>query len=198
MAQAYQLAPQQSGVVGRGGAVGVDPATDVGGLSPDEFKQAFRRHPAGVAVITADNGNGPVGLTATSVFSVSAEPALFSFSLSSASPTARAIACADTVVIHLLGAHQVNAARLFSSRGVDRFADPSSWSRLETGEPYLVDAPIWVRGRICERLQMQVGGSIVIACHALQAHISPDQEYAPLVYHDRAWHEIGAKSKLPE
>ena len=51
-------------------------------LSPDDFKAAFRHHPAGVAVITADAGRGPVMLTATSVSSVSAEPALLMFSLS--------------------------------------------------------------------------------------------------------------------
>jgi flavin reductase (DIM6/NTAB) family NADH-FMN oxidoreductase RutF len=43
-------------------------------LSPDEFKALFRGHPGGVAVITADAGDGPVALTATSVASVSADP----------------------------------------------------------------------------------------------------------------------------
>jgi flavin reductase (DIM6/NTAB) family NADH-FMN oxidoreductase RutF len=94
-----------------------------GGLSADELKAAFRNHPAGVAVITADAGDGPVGLTATSVFSVSAEPALFVFSLSSQSSSAATIFRADTVVVHLLGAHQLHVARLFSTSGVDRFAD---------------------------------------------------------------------------
>ena len=45
-------------------------------LSADEFKALFRGHPGGVAVITADAGDGPVALTATSVASVSAEPPL--------------------------------------------------------------------------------------------------------------------------
>ncbi|MGU7773520.1 flavin reductase family protein [Burkholderia sp. MR1-5-21] len=191
----------QDGPAGRNGAVageGVAPSIPVGGISPDEFKQAFRGHPAGVAVITADDGNGPVGLTATSVFSVSAEPPLFAFSLSSASPTAQAIANADTLVIHLLGVQQRQLAQLFSTKGADRFADTTSWDRLATGEPYLVNAPIRVRGRIVERLRMQVGGSIVIACHALEANVSQCEEYAPLVYHDRAWHRIDAKSRLPE
>lgn len=43
-------------------------------LSADDFKSAFRNHPAGVSVVTADPGDGPVGLTATSVISVSANP----------------------------------------------------------------------------------------------------------------------------
>ena len=42
------------------------------GMSADAFKAFFRGHPAGVAVITADAGDGPVTLTATSVASVMA------------------------------------------------------------------------------------------------------------------------------
>jgi hypothetical protein len=75
-------------------------------LSADDFKAAFRNHPAGVAVITADAGDGPVGLTATSVISVSASPALLVFSLSAFSSSAPALAKAETLVVHLLGADQ--------------------------------------------------------------------------------------------
>nr|WP_206300143.1 flavin reductase family protein [Streptomyces mangrovisoli] len=167
------------------------------GLSPAEFKLAFRNHPAGVAVITADDGSGPVGLTASSVFSVSAEPPLFVFSLSSASSAAPVLGKVDTLVIHLLGADQLAIAQRFATSGIDRFADPGSWSRLETGEPYLVDAPVRVRSRVVERLEMKVGGSTVIACHALGGVIAPQEGAAPLVYHDRAWHHLGAHSRLP-
>ena len=66
--------------------------TVVRGLSADAFKRAFRNHAAGVAIITADAGNGPVGLTATSVFSVSAEPALLVFSVSDDSSSVRSYA----------------------------------------------------------------------------------------------------------
>ncbi|MDQ1572665.1 MAG: hypothetical protein QOH44_224, partial [Actinomycetota bacterium] len=99
-------------------------------LSADEFKLAFRNHPAGVAVITADAGDGPVGLTATSVFSVSAEPPLLVFSISSQSSSAPTLSRADTVVVHLLSAEQLAVAKLFATSGVDRFADTESWARL--------------------------------------------------------------------
>jgi flavin reductase (DIM6/NTAB) family NADH-FMN oxidoreductase RutF len=163
------------------------------GLSADEFKLAFRNHPAGVAVITADAGDGPVGLTATSVFSVSAEPPLFVFSISSTASSADTLARADTVVVHLLSADQLEIAKLFAARGVDRFADPESWSRLETGEPYLPAASSWLRGRIINR--MEAGGSTVIAVHALEAQTSTDAG-TPLVYHNRTWHGIGEHSRL--
>jgi flavin reductase (DIM6/NTAB) family NADH-FMN oxidoreductase RutF len=169
------------------------PSLPDAGLGADEFKLAFRNHPAGVAVITADAGEGPVGLTATSVFSVSAEPALLVFSISSQSSSAPTFDRADTLVVHLLGADQLEVAKLFSAKGTDRFADRSTWDRLITGEPYLPAAPVRIRGRVINR--MEAGGSTVIAVHALQAHIA-DTDSAPLVYHNRTWHHIGDHSRL--
>src|SRR6476469_723529 len=101
----------------------------IGGLSAADFKLAFRNHAAGVAVITADAGHGPVGLTATSVFSVSAEPPLLIFSISSASSSAPTIRSAETVIVHLLGADQIALARLCATSGIDRFADRTIWDR---------------------------------------------------------------------
>jgi flavin reductase (DIM6/NTAB) family NADH-FMN oxidoreductase RutF len=166
-------------------------ATD--GLSAADFKLAFRNHPAGVAVITADAGDGPVGLTATSVFSVSADPAILVFSISGQSSSAPTIEKADTVVVHLLGADQLDVAKLFATSGVDRFADRSSWHRLVTGEPVIHGVPVWIRGQIIDR--MSAGGSTIVAVHALQAHL-PEHDVAPLVYHNRAWHHIGDHSRI--
>ncbi|WP_231946894.1 flavin reductase family protein [Leifsonia sp. 21MFCrub1.1] len=67
-------------------------------MTSDEFKQAFRNHAAGVAVITADDGSGPAGLTAASVFSVNAEPPLLVFSLSSQPSSAPTLWLAEHVV----------------------------------------------------------------------------------------------------
>jgi flavin reductase (DIM6/NTAB) family NADH-FMN oxidoreductase RutF len=97
------------------------------------------------------------------------------------------------VVVHLLGAQQLDVAKLFSTSGVDRFADADSWDRLETGEPYLPASPSWLRGRIINR--MEAGSSTVIAVHALESRTS-DQVESPLVYHNRTWHGIGEHSQL--
>lgn len=170
-------------------------------LSAEDFKAAFRNHPAGVAVITADAGHGPVALTATSVFSVSADPPLLVFSLSAQSSSTPTLMRAETVVVHLLSADQLDLAILAATSGIDRFADTSIWSRLETGEPYFVAAPVWIRGRVVDR--MEAGASTVLAVEALEARSpergSPDADAAnsrPLVYHNRTWHELGEASKI--
>jgi flavin reductase (DIM6/NTAB) family NADH-FMN oxidoreductase RutF len=164
--------------------------TEARGLTSEEFRAAFRNHAAGVAVITADSGEGPVGLTATSVFSVSADPALLVFSISDLSSSAPTLRDAEHVVVHLLGAEQLDIAKLCATSGVDRFADPSLWSRLPTGEPYFPSSQSWIRGRVVNR--MPAGGSTVFAVHALEAHIASDDLLAsPLIYHNRRWHSLG-------
>jgi flavin reductase (DIM6/NTAB) family NADH-FMN oxidoreductase RutF len=164
------------------------------GLNPAEFKRAFRHHAAGVAVVTADAGDGPVGMTASSLFSVSAEPPLMVFSISDRSSSAPTIRRADTLVVHLLGSRQLEIARLCSTSGVDRFADTSIWRRLPTGEPHFPDVPVWIRGRVINR--MAAGESTVVAIHALEAVHTDSEQAEPLVYHDRTWHALGDASRL--
>ena len=167
-------------------------------LSPDEFKAAFRGHPAGVAVITADAGGGPVALTATSVSSVSADPPLLIFSISAQSSTAAAFARAETVVVHLLDADDLEVAKLGATSGVDRFAEADAYSRLVTGEPVFNGVRAWVRCAVIGR--MDAGGSTVIAAHALQSQIDRDvsggQHGGALVYHNRSWHRLGEHSQI--
>ncbi|QAY59588.1 flavin reductase [Microbacterium protaetiae] len=165
-------------------------------LGADEFKALFRGHPGGVAVITADPGDGPVALTATSVASVSAEPPLLIFSVSQLSSAASALVRADTVVVHLLDSADLPLARLGATSGVDRFADTDRWSRLVTGEPVYSDVRAWVRCAVIER--MDAGGSTVIAAHALQSQVSRDAAAGALVYHDRSWHRLGDASRIEQ
>jgi flavin reductase (DIM6/NTAB) family NADH-FMN oxidoreductase RutF len=168
-------------------------------VSADDFKAAFRNHPAGVSIITAEGPAGPVGLTASSVFSVSAKPPLLVFSLSAQSSSAAAIREAETVVVHLLGADQLALARTFATGGIDRFADTSAWSRLITGEPFLPSANAWLRGRIVN--QMTAGDSSVVAVQVLQVNIPTAEDRGaeqahPLVYHNREWHALSAASLI--
>lgn len=170
-------------------------------LPAEQFKAAFRTHPAGVALITADAGDGPVALTATSVFSVSAEPPLLVFSLSALSSSTPTMMRADTVVVHLLTAAELDLAILGATSGVDRFADTSVWARLPTGEPYFTAAPVWIRGRVVDR--MEAGASTVLAVEALEARTpergSPEADadrLRPLVYHNRTWHVLSDQSRI--
>ena len=66
----------------------------------DAYKSAFRGHPAGVAVITAEGPDGPTGLTASSVASVAVDPPVLVFSLSTNSGSAGVVLGAPLFVVH--------------------------------------------------------------------------------------------------
>lgn len=170
-------------------------------ITEEQFKLAFRNHPAGVAVVTADAGDGPIGFTATSVFSVSVAPPLLAFSVTKQSSSAASLQKVDTIVIHLLGSDQVDLAVLCAKSGVDRFGDSSNWMRLPTGEPCFPAAYSWIRGRIIKRIE--AGESTIVIAQALQTNQSFSDEgdssriaLEPLVYHNRTWHRLNQASKI--
>jgi flavin reductase (DIM6/NTAB) family NADH-FMN oxidoreductase RutF len=174
-------------------------ARSIGGaISPVEFRALFRGHPSGVAVITAAGPDGPVALTASSVSSVSADPPLLVFSVSAISSATPTIVSADSIVVHLLDADDIEIARLGATSGIDRFSDADSWAPLPTGEPVFRGVRAWVRCAVVSR--MDAGGSTVIAAHAVQAHISREAadgaDSGALVYHNRTWHRLGDYSRV--
>ncbi|QJU55201.1 flavin reductase family protein [Herbiconiux sp. KACC 21604] len=167
-------------------------------VSADDFRFAFRAHPAGVAIVTADAGDGPVAMTVSSVASVAIDPPTLMFSASALSSSTPTIRRAETVVVHMLASDQIDLAKLGARSGAARFGDDVEWGRLPTGEPYYPGAN-WLRGRITQRVE--VNGSTLVIVEAIEA--KPRTEHAavdptPLVYHNRSWHVLTEKSTLPE
>lgn len=164
----------------------------------DEFKNVFRNHPGGVALITADDGQGPVALTATSVFSISVDPPLLGFSASAISSSTPTLLRADTIVVHFLTAADLQVAKLGATSGIDRFADETLWSRLETGEPVFQGVHTWVRGEIVSRLETP-GGTLHVV-RGLSTSLADDPGHdataAPLAYVNRAWHTLTRGSSV--
>jgi flavin reductase (DIM6/NTAB) family NADH-FMN oxidoreductase RutF len=173
-------------------------SSTLSGLEAQHFIAAFREHPAGVAVITADIGAGPVGLTATSVSSVSADPAMLVFSVADASSSTPVIRAASTLVVHLLSSRDISIAQLCATSGIDRFADTSIWDRLPTGEPYFTGVKRWIRAEVVSTVS--AGTSTLMIVHALEASptvvLGAPTDDAPLVYHKRTWHSLNDQSVL--
>ncbi len=144
------------------------------------LRQAFRRHAAGVAVVTFTRRDEPVGFTATSVTSLSHRPPLVSLALATTSSLIPALLAARTLVVHLLGHDTRELAMRFAEPGADRFAPPTRWRRLETGEPLLSDAAVWLRCRIRERIS--AGDHWLVIAEVLDSQL--ERPVAPLVYHD--------------
>ncbi|THV37607.1 flavin reductase family protein [Glycomyces buryatensis] len=87
-----------------------------------EFKDMMARVPAAVAIVTAVVEGELVGLTATSVCSVSANPATLIVAIDHESRSVHAFRNADRVAVNFLSTGQEDLAELFATRGSDKFA----------------------------------------------------------------------------
>jgi flavin reductase (DIM6/NTAB) family NADH-FMN oxidoreductase RutF len=154
------------------------------GLDASTYRTTLRRHPAGVAIVTLTSTSGPVGFTATSFASLSLDPPLVSFNITHTSSSIAALRQAGSLIIHLLGEHQLPLAQRFSRSAEMRFADTSSWTTLDTGEPLLHDTPTWLRVEL--RQLLAAGDSTLVIGFVTHAHCAPEQDGtppAPLIYH---------------
>lgn len=158
----------------------------------EALKRAFREHPAGVALITAQTEAGPVGLTSSSVSSVGIDPPSLSFSVTRATGSAGGILGAESFMVHLLDARFAALAEAFGTSGTDRFTEEQGWQYLNTGEPFLPEARVALRCRLLHSLG--VGASVIVVAEILGAHFG--SEGSALVYQDRAFH--GLRSLINE
>ncbi|MGW3733670.1 flavin reductase family protein [Streptomyces sp. NPDC005148] len=162
------------------------PATATTGIAPDRFKQAFRRYPAGVVVVTADAGHGPVGFTATSLASLSLDPPLVSFGIGTSTSSWPHIERADTAVVNFLGAEQRALATTFATSGIDRFAAPTGWRRLPQGEPVLDGVAGWLRLEIEQTVS--AGDHRIVIARVVDSWL--DEGRSPLLFHNGTYHTL--------
>ena len=157
-------------------------------IDPGEaLKRAFREHPLGVGLITAQTPIGPVGLTVSSVASVAVDPPALVFSVTRATGSAGGVLHADSCVVHLLDSRHADLARAFAVSGADRFTPEQGWEELPTGEPYLPSARAALRCRAIHTIE--VGPSVVVIAEVLDARFGESGD--PMIYIDRAFHDLG-------
>lgn len=161
----------------------------VADATPDlaAFRQTFRRHAAGVAIVTAQREDGtPVGFTATSLASLAAVPPLATFNMALSASSWPAIAETDRVVIHTLGVRNRGVAQILSGDNQQRFLG-DHWYRGPHGLPVIKDTTAWMVGRIIQRTT--VHNSAVVIVQIEQGALGEDD--APLVYHERTYWRPG-------
>ncbi|MFE0577256.1 flavin reductase family protein [Streptomyces sp. NPDC058874] len=147
--------------------------------SPELLRSVFRQHAAGVAVITAQDGGRPVGFTATSLNSVSADPPLLSFTIGTGASTWPAVRDSEHLGVHILGEHQRELAGLFARSGADRFGQDTGWAVGPHGVPVLDGVLAWLVCRVVARVP--AGEHRVVIAQAVVG--DPAGEGRPLLYH---------------
>lgn len=95
------------------------------GVEPSQFRQLLGRFATGVTVVTTRSATGgggdPVGMTASSVASVSLQPPLVLVSVDHRNDMHGALAAATHFVLNVLSAEQEALARRFAATEPDRF-----------------------------------------------------------------------------
>lgn len=155
------------------------------------FRSVFRAHPGGVAVVTLQGPDGPTGFTATSVVSVSADPAIVLFTIMEASSNWPALKDAESVVIHFLSSDHANISKQFSTSGIDRF-EHLDWTPLSGGEPLISAVDTWMRCKILSR--EQAGGSFIVLAEPVEGQANEARD--PLVYFDRRYHRLSEENTI--
>ncbi|MFE2379772.1 flavin reductase family protein [Streptomyces sp. NPDC059398] len=153
--------------------------------APALLRSVFRRHAAGVAVVTAA-GEHPVGFTATSVSSVAAEPPLVSFGVGTGSSSWPVMAVAEHVGIHILGEHQRELAATFARSGADRFAPPTGWRSGPGGVPLLDGVLAWLVCRVVARIP--AGDHRIVIAEVVTG--DPAGAGRPLLYHQGCFNAL--------
>tara|TARA_R110000787_G_scaffold19617_11_gene58718 strand:+ start:200 stop:712 length:513 start_codon:yes stop_codon:yes gene_type:complete len=114
--------------------------TDMKSFVPDparttDLRRALGQFGTGVALITAQTEDGPLGMTANSFSSVSLDPPLVLWSAARSSKRHDAFAHAAAFCIHVLSAQQMGMAKHFASQGHDFSTYP--WEVGPNGAPTL-------------------------------------------------------------
>jgi len=166
-------------------------AAPAGSGMTEAFLAAFRHHPSGVAIITADAGEGPVALTVSSLISISAAPPMVAFSLSASSSSARAVERSTSVVVHFVRRVDMQLARLCATSGKERFGPDVRWARLESGEPYYPQVELWFRAELRGRLETPGACLVTAELTSVSPGAHATRQAEALVYSNRAWHGLG-------
>ena len=154
----------------------------------DAFKRAFRRHAAGVAVVTALMPDGePAGFTATSLASLSAVPPLATFNMAQVSSSWPAMTVGNRVAIHMLGPRSLHQAERMAADHAVRFIG-DHWHSGPHGVPILDDVTAWMLGTIVE--VHAVKSSAVIVVQVEDGSLGTEDD--ALLYHERHYFKPGA------
>lgn len=149
-------------------------------ITLDAFKSLFGDHPGPVAVVAAKSNGLPIGFTATSVISLSADPPLLAFSVSARSSSLEAMKVIEHATVHFLDVPHQSLAQRFATSGIDRFAD-HEWTPMPDGAPLIKGVDSWAWGPIAHRFE--VNGTLLVALRIDRS--SASESRAPLLYKNR-------------
>jgi flavin reductase (DIM6/NTAB) family NADH-FMN oxidoreductase RutF len=150
-------------------------------VTPQAFIQGMRQLAGGVALVTAAHGGRRVGLTATAICSVSAEPPQLLACINRQAETHDIVQRSGAFAVNLLARDQHRLAEIFAGTagiyGEHRF-DAAAWASLRTGAPVLRRCLASFDCRLVERVSAATHSIFIGRVEA----VNFEPELEPLVY----------------
>lgn len=157
-----------------------------------EFRRALSQFATGVTVVTTREASGaPTGVTANSFSALSLDPPLVLWSLARSARSLGAFRASRGFVVQVLGAAQLEVARSFASRTVDKFAGVS-WRDSIDGMPRLDGCVAWFE--CINRSQYDEGDHVILVGRVTAFEVAPG---APLIFHNGRYVTDLAEAPLP-
>jgi flavin reductase (DIM6/NTAB) family NADH-FMN oxidoreductase RutF len=157
-----------------------------------EYRQALAQFATGVTVVTTRTAEGgPTGLTVNSFNSVSLEPPLILWSLSLKAGALPAFRDCTHYAINMLAADQLDLAKRFAARGVDRFAG-TPWHSGPRDLPIINGSVVTL---IAHNRSQYLEGDHVIFVGEVTQFEAPGGP--PLVFHDGRYIASATEEPLP-
>jgi flavin reductase (DIM6/NTAB) family NADH-FMN oxidoreductase RutF len=154
-------------------------------IEPSRLRSAMARFPTGVTVITAVGADGPSGLSANAVTTLSLEPPLMLVCIDRGSRTLRAVESAGRFGVNVLGAAAEHHAHGFARKiPAEEKWEGVGWG-TEQGIPILDDAIVWIG---CELRDVISGGDHVIVTGDVLASV--EREGEPLLFYRGAYRPL--------
>jgi flavin reductase (DIM6/NTAB) family NADH-FMN oxidoreductase RutF len=150
-------------------------------VTPQAFIQGMRQLAGGVALVTATHGGRRVGLTATAVCSVSAEPPQLLVCINRQAETHEVVRRSAAFAVNLLAHDQQRLAEIFAgTAGIygERRFDQAAWATLRTGAPVLSRSLASFDCRLVEQVTAATHSIFIGRVEAVT--FEPERE--PLVY----------------
>jgi flavin reductase (DIM6/NTAB) family NADH-FMN oxidoreductase RutF len=120
-------------------------------VGPERFRSVMGHFATGVTVVTAGTADGPVGMTANAVCSLSLEPLLLLVAFDNESRTLPVVRETGRFGVNILAAGQEELARLFASKTDERRKFAGVPHAMHDGIPVIDGALAWIGCRL-ERL----------------------------------------------
>ena len=148
------------------------------GVEPPQFRQLLGRFATGVTVLTTRNPNGePIGMTASSVASVSLDPPLVLASVDKQNDMHAALESGTHFVLNILAAEQEALSRRFAANETDRFRGVS-YTENERGIAVIEGVVAHIE---CEKRSAVPGGDHTIFIGLVVGGDATDRR--PLLYY---------------